>query len=323
MLSRSVMKNIVSLLLLAGLCVLAAASANAQVLRPRTLVEGEMIRLGDLFAALPADAADRPVAPAPAPGRTTLFDAAALVQVARDNALAWAPQTRFDRVLVQRASRPVTAEEIESRIDAALRADGLAEDMKIELLNRRLSLDAATGPGAAFEIQSLNYDRRDGAVVATLALNSGADATTPVEIRGVVYRTARVPVLSRPLRHGQVIGEEDIAWKDMRAGTVDTNIAIDLDAVVGKTPRTALRAGEPLRRTELMAPVVVAKGELVTMMLAAPQMMLTAQGRATENGANGQVIKVENTRSKMAVEAVVIGPNRVAVHLPSLAALTK
>jgi flagella basal body P-ring formation protein FlgA len=323
MISRPIMKNIVTVVLLAALFALAIASANAQVLRPRALIDGEMIRLGDLFAALPADAADRPVAPAPAPGRTTLFDAAGLAQVARDNALAWSPQTRFDRVLVQRASRPISAEEIENRLQAALKADGLPEDMKIELLNRRLSLDAATGPGPAFEIQSLNYDKRDGAFVATLAVNAGTDATTPVEVRGVAFRTTRVPILTRPLHHTQVIGPEDIAWKDMRAGAVDPNLVVDLDAILGKTPRTSVRAGEPLRRAELMAPVVVGKGELVTMVLTAPQMTLTAQGRATENGADGQVIKVENTRSKMTVEAVVIGPNRVAVHLPSLAALTK
>jgi flagella basal body P-ring formation protein FlgA len=226
-------------------------------------------------------------------------------------------------VLVQRASRPITAEDIETQIHAALKADGLPADMKIELLNRRLSLDAATGAGPAFDVQSLSYDKRDGTFVATLAVDAGAGVTMPVDVRGVTFRTARVPVLSRPFRHGKVIGPDDIAWKDMRAGSVDPSFVLDLDAILGKTPRTSLRAGEPLRRAELMAPVVVARGDLVTMVLIAPQMMLTAQGRATENGADGQVIKVENTRSKMAVEAVVIGPNRVAVHLTSLAALTK
>jgi len=323
MMSRPLVKNIVTAALLAGLLALAITSANAQVLRPRTMVDGEMVRLGDLFSALPDETADRAVAPAPAPGRTTLFDAAALAQIARDNGLAWSVQSRFDRVMVQRASRPIAAEEIENRIRAALKADGMPEDMSIELLNRRLSIDAATGPGPAFDIQSLSYDKRDGAFVATLAVNAGVDMTTPVDVRGIAFRTTRVPVLARPLRHGQVIGDDDIAWKDLRAGTLDSNLVVELDAILGKTPRNSLRAGEPLRRAELMAPVVVAKGNLVTMVLTAPQMMLTAQGRAAENGADGQVIKVENTRSKMTVEAVVVGPNRVAVHLSSLAALTK
>jgi len=316
------MKLIASLLALVFVA-LAGSAADAQILRPRALIDAEMIHLGDLFGALPAEAAGRIVAPAPAPGRTALFDAASLVSIARDNGLAWTPQTRFDRAVVQRASRPVGAEEIEARILTALKADGLEDGMQIELTNRRLSLDAATGPGPAFEIQSLNYDKRDGIFVAVLAVNMGTDSTSPVEVRGNAFRTARVPVLSRPLRHGQVISDDDIAWKEMRAGALDPNTMLDPEAIVGKTPRTSVRAGEILRRAELMAPIVIPRGELVTMVLNTPQMTLTAQGRATENGADGQTIKVENTRSKTTVEAVVVGPNRVTVQLPSLAALIK
>jgi flagella basal body P-ring formation protein FlgA len=316
------MKLIASLLALV-IVALGGSTADAQILRPRALVDSETIRLGDLFGALPAEAAARVIAPAPAPGRTTLFDASALVSVARENGLAWSPQSRFDRAVVQRASRTIQAEEIEARILAALKADGLEDGMQIELTNRRLSLDVATGAGAPFEVQSVNYDKRDGIFVATLALNMGADVAVPVEVRGTAFRTAKVPVLSRPFRHGQVIGDDDIAWKDLRAGTLDPNIMLDPEAIVGKTPRSAVRSGEVLRRADLMAPVVIAKGDLVTMVLTAPQMTLTAQGRATENGADGQTIKVENTRSKTLVEAVVVGPNRVAVHLQSLAALNK
>jgi flagella basal body P-ring formation protein FlgA len=130
-------------------------------------------------------------------------------------------------------------------------------------------------------------------------------------------------VLSRPFRHGQVISSDDITFKEQRAGSLDPNLMLDVDAIAGKTPRTSVRAGDPLRRADLIAPVVVAKGELVTMVLHTPQMTLTAQGRATENGADGQTIRVENTRSKTAIEATVIGPNRVSVHVPSLAAVAK
>src|SRR6185369_5285853 len=118
---------------------------------------------------------------------------------------------------------------------------------------------AATGPGASFEIQTLNYDKRDGAFVATIAVNAGADITTPVEVRGLAVRTTRVPVLARALRNGQVIGADDIAWKDVRAAAIDPNFVTELDGILGKTPRSSLRQDEPLRRSELMAPLVVAR----------------------------------------------------------------
>jgi flagella basal body P-ring formation protein FlgA len=315
------MTLIAPILLIAA--VLGAATADAQVLRPRAMVDGDVVRLGDIFAALPADAAERAIAPAPSPGRTTLFDAATLVQLARENGLNWAPQTRFDRAVVQRASRTVDAEDIEAGILAALKSEGLEDGMQIDLLNRRLALHAATGDGRPFEIRGVRYDRREKSFVASLMVDGGSDGATPVEVRGTVFRTARVPVLARAMRNGQVIGEDDIVWKDVREGSVDPNLALEPEAMIGKTPRTSVRPGEMLRRNELMAPIVIAKGELVTMVVSTPMMTLTAQGKATESGAEGQPIKVENTRSRTVVEGVVAGPNRVLITRPGLAALAK
>jgi flagella basal body P-ring formation protein FlgA len=303
--------------------VFTTAVADAQVLRPRAMVDGDVVRLGDIFAALPPAAAERAVAPAPSPGRTALFDSAALVQLAREHGLNWTPQSRFDRAVIQRTSRTVDAEDIEAGILAALRAEGLEDGMQIDLLNRKLALHAATGEGRPFEIRGVRYDRRDKSVVATLAVDGGAEGVVPVEVRGTVFRTMRVPVLGRAMRNGQVIGEEDIVWKDVKEGSVDPNLVVEPESLIGKTPRTMTRPGEMLRRTELMAPIVIAKGELVTMVVSTPMMTLTAQGKATENGAEGQPIKVENTRSRTVVEGVVAGPNRVIVSRPGLAALNK
>jgi len=302
-----------------GVWALAVQPAPAETLRPRVVVNDEVIHLGDLFASLPAAVADRAVAPAPAPGASVVFDAASLAVVARDNRLAWAPQTRFDRVLVQRASRVVTAEDVELAIRAALKADGLEPGLRIEVLNRRMTLNAATGDRPPFEVQAVQYDRRDGSFTATLALNAGGESTTPVEVRGNVFRSAKVPVLARAMRHGQVIADTDVTWIDVRAGAVDPSVVNDPGSLIGKTPRSAVRAGEMLRQADLVAPIVIAKGELVTMVLTTSSMALTATGRAVENGSDGQSIKVQNTRSKVTVEGVVAGPNRVVITSPTLA----
>jgi len=75
-----------------------------------------------------------------------------------------------------------------------------------------------------------------------------------------------------------------------------------------------LRAGQPIRNGDVRAPVVVAKGSLVTMILKTRNMILTSKGRAIENGAIGDTVKIMNTRSKTVIEAVVAGANRVTVN---------
>jgi len=172
------------------------------------------------------------------------------------------------------------------------------------------------GPGDAFEVAASRLDRRDGTFAATLLLRTGADAKTQIEVRGSFYRTVAMPVLARTMRSGEVIGEGDLAWIEVRAEAKDAAAISDPKDMIGRTPRRLARAGETLKPDELKAPTVVAKGALVTMVVETPSMTLTAKGRALEDGADGDTIKVQNTRSHQTVEGTVAGANRVLVALP-------
>ena len=44
-----------------------------------------------------------------------------------------------------------------------------------------------------------------------------------------------------------------------------------------------------------------------------PKMILTAQGKALDNGADGDTVRITNTQSKKVIEAEVTGMGRVAV----------
>jgi flagella basal body P-ring formation protein FlgA len=46
-------------------------------------------------------------------------------------------------------------------------------------------------------------------------------------------------------------------------------------------------------------------------------MRLTAQGKALEDGGMGAAIRIANTKSARTIEAVVAGPNLVAVAAPA------
>ncbi len=309
------MKRLATLL---PLLIALALPAAAETLRAQATVDGAAVRLGDLFAGAPSAIADRTVAPAPQPGRSMTFEAETLVAIARDAGIDWSPISRFDRATVTRASRTVTADDVEKAVLGDLRTEGVGADMHVELTNRRVVLSAATGPGAPFTLGAVRYNRQDGTVTATVNLATGG-APQPVELRGNVYRVIQAPVLTRNMSHGQVIGHDDLTFVAMRADRIDPSVVVDADTVLGKTPRSAVRAGVALRRSDFVAPIVVAKGTLVILTLTTPNLSLTVKGKALENGSDGQAIRVQNTRSHVTVEGVVSGPGRVVVNLPSLA----
>ncbi|MEJ0067694.1 MAG: hypothetical protein WDO24_01975 [Pseudomonadota bacterium] len=76
------------------------------VLKPQVTIERDMVRLGDLFAELPAaiDPAIE-VARAPAPGQKTTFDASALLNIANSQRIGWRPKRPL-RPRGRRARRP-------------------------------------------------------------------------------------------------------------------------------------------------------------------------------------------------------------------------
>jgi flagella basal body P-ring formation protein FlgA len=86
------------------------------------------------------------------------------------------------------------------------------------------------------------------------------------------------------------------------------------DQAIGMEAKVALAAAAPLPRAALAAPVVVKKGDLVTMIVETPAMKLAVSGEALEPGAIGAGIKVMNRSSKQMVAGKVIDHGVVLVQ---------
>ncbi|RME62266.1 MAG: flagella basal body P-ring formation protein FlgA, partial [Alphaproteobacteria bacterium] len=99
------------------------------------------------------------------------------------------------------------------------------------------------------------------------------------------------------------------------------DVVTDPSDIVGLSPRRPQLAGRVLRRVEFAAPIAVKKGTLVTLMLRQGALLLTTQGRALEDGAIGDTIRVQNTDSKQTIAGAVSAPGIVAVRSRSLGRL--
>ncbi len=291
---------------------LAAASADAAQTRDVVTVTGDFVRLGDLFEGI-GEKATVAIAHAPAPGVRAVYNATRLASLAYSHGIAWRPVSRFDRVIVKRASQIISREEIHAALRSELEKRGIAKGSEVEFTNRRTTVHLPIGVPATLAVQNLNYERRTGRFTATVTAPADHPSAVSLVVTGRVYKVIEVPVLNRRVPKGETITADDIDWIRLPATQVRRNIIVDEGRLLGKAPRRGLRAGQPIRNGDVRAPVVVAKGSLVTMILRTPSMVLTSKGRAIENGAIGDTVKIMNTRSKTVIEAVVAGANRVIV----------
>jgi flagellar basal body P-ring formation protein FlgA len=149
-----------------------------------------------------------------------------------------------------------------------------------------------------------------------LAGSAFADTTFGTSARASV--SAKIVVPARDVMRGEILGESDLALVDAPAGMLASNIVTKFDTLIGMQTRRALRAGESLRSDDVRRPVIVTKGQTVTMRFSAPGVELTAMGRAMSEGGVGDTVTVQNPASFRMISAVVIGVGTVRAADPSL-----
>jgi len=302
--------------LLGSVITVPAASLQSNMI----VVEGDIVRLGDLFqdAGLKADAA---VMYSPAPGRRVTLNAAWLGQVARIFQVAWQPMSSSDHIVVERAGHIVTTSEIVTALRRALQSRGMPEHADIELNVRNLQLSLPLDIPSTVDVQNANYDNANGLFTAVLIAGGNHPSAQRVTVQGRAYAATAVPVLRRQVNSGEIIRKDDVDVVYRRDDLVGRDVITDAKQLIGRTPMYRVRPGEPVRVTDVRAPILVSRGGQIIIKLEYGAMTITAQGKALDEGARGDVIRVENLQSNKTIEATVAGPDLVTVTLgPRLAA---
>lgn len=110
----------------------------------------------------------------------------------------------------------------------------------------------------------------------------------PVEIAV----TGNYVTTARPILAGQVIQPGDLHVASGDVSSLPTGIIADPAAAVGKTLRNSLGAGQLLRSDQLVSPIVIRQGQTVRVVSKGSGFAVTAEGKAINNAAEGQVAQV-------------------------------
>lgn len=290
----------------------AIGGANAAELRQHSAVSSDVVTLGDIFSDLES-AADTVIMRAPKPGKNLVLSTAKLVQVAKAKGIAWTPQFGDETLLVERLSNIIGREEIHAALEESLALDGFGENYEIELSSRIQPIHVALGGSAEVDVISFDSDFRRTRFSATIAAPAGDPTAPRMRISGRIYRTELLPVVIRRIDGGETIGEADGAWRRVRVSTIRSGTVESMEQLIGMNARRPLRAEMAVRRADLRTPVLIPKGSSVKMVYRNGGLLLVALGRAVEDGAAGQEMRIMNLKSKAVVIAKAISPDTVAV----------
>lgn len=286
-----------------------AQDAQTVVLKERLVSTDAVITLSDLFDQI-GEAGDVALARAPAPGQALSLSPDFVQQTAAQEGLHWANAGGVLRVTIERAARTIDSSALVQIIEEALFVE-TGRPHLIVLSNTRQTLQAPINQLGGPELIRFDHDARSAMFRAEIAAYPGGE---PIMISGRAHRVSDVPVLNRPLARGEVITDADITWLRLPENEIRGEIMLSTEDLVGMTAKRGLTPERPIRSYDITPPIVVERGELVSLVYQVGSLTLTAQARALENAEAGSFIRFVNLQSNRTVEAQVTGPGLAHVY---------
>jgi flagella basal body P-ring formation protein FlgA len=286
-------------------------------LKASATVSGEIVRIGDLIsnAGVVSEIA---IFRAPDLGATGVVPASRVLDAVRPHHLIGINTGDVTEVAVTRAARAITTSDVEARITRFFTGQqglGKAENLVVQFDHDVRTRHVEPNANVELHVVRSNYEPRSGRFDVAIELVGGAGTRRQVtRYTGVLFEGAEAAVVIRPLARGEVIKRTDVAIERRRKSELHNDPVGPNDAVIGMAARQPLRAGQVLRRADMMKPELVQRNETVTLVFEVPGIRLTMRGKALESGAEGDLVSVLNVQSKRTIQGTVAGHNLVVVQ---------
>lgn len=302
------------------------AAAQAQpvniTLKGSNTVDRADVMLSDVFDGLSAGQ-DCVIAAAPLPGKKITYDVTVLTRTAMMYRLPWRARSLSDSITLTRAANSITAQMVSDVIAGRYRELGAEGELTVQLDQSGFKLDMPTDIQPTLALVGLQQDKENARFVADFDIASGTPAAKRVTLMGRIVARIAIPVLNKPLNTGDIINAADLDTIMLPSDRANSLVKLDAD-LIGKAAKRTLSANQPLRPGDIAPPRVVTNGQLVTVLVSTPVMQLTAQGRALQDGALGDTIRIVNTQSNRTLQGKVEGDGlvRITIGMPPAMAAT-
>jgi flagella basal body P-ring formation protein FlgA len=124
---------------------------------------------------------------------------------------------------------------------------------------------------------------------------------------GAVFAQSVTPV--RAIRAQTILSADDLALQD---AAVQGGIA-EIAAAVGREARVTLYPGRPILTSQIGAPALIERNQLVRMTYARGALSIVTEGRALDRAGEGELVRVMNLASRQTVTGTVAADGTVEV----------
>lgn len=281
-------------------------------IRDITVIERNTVHLGDIFDDIEGKA-DIVLGYAPSPGEEMIIGTQALARLAESYGINWRPGG-FEQVVIKRSASVIGLKNITELIEKHLREKGHSEKINITFLGEvpEIILPGKHKPSA--EIKDFEYNHRTGRFHATLVAPSIEKPLQKISVKGAVEQIVEIPVLAERMQNGDIIGFNDVVMMEVRHSALESDILVKQEDLIGMTPKRIILPGRPVIQDTIQKPLLVERGESVTLVYTSNVLKLTTKGKAMQDGSEGDLIRIMNLDSNRFVQGIVKNNGVVEVY---------
>jgi flagella basal body P-ring formation protein FlgA len=232
----------------------AGGSANTLdeelTLKTAISVQSDVVTLGDVFDGY-LSRPEKVIAQAPKPGQRMTLTAAWLADTARTYGLAWQPANSFDRAIVYQPGQAITSDDVLGAVKTSLVASGMPASYGLTSSAPIATVTVAMSAEKGVEVREAMFDANTRTFSAVVQIPPGDPQAMFIQVRGVAFATVQVPVLRQAAGKTTTISADMIDLIALPESQMRPSTVIDPNILIGKTPKMFLRAGQPIRETEL------------------------------------------------------------------------
>jgi flagellar basal body P-ring formation protein FlgA len=308
------MKQIITLtLLLTTLALPAFAGTAPSRLTGKTLIDGDVVTVGDLFTNA-AGNANHALAPAPQIGAALVLKANDLQRVANAFKLNW-KATGTETVALERNATAVTAEDITKALAESELKTQISDDAQFKVTNLNEDIIVPGQSEPELKIGATTFNEKTDAFTAELIVLHNDTVIKTVTLNGLATPLAQIPVLKYTMASNTPITAQDLTEISVPKKQLRSDMITSKNELIGMTPKRSLQGNQTILRKDVNPPIMVKRNDIVTIIYKNGPIELSSKARALGAGATGDSVMMMNTTSKKSFEAKVTGPQQAEVNL--------
>lgn len=164
-------------------------------------------------------------------------------------------------------------------------------------------------PENGARLEGFSFDPRSGMFATRLVMPQGES----IGFRGQALIAVPVYVPVRRIAAGTLLMESDFQTIDIALNALPSKSLRNPQDIVGMESRRILLEGRPIVEGSISEPLVIERGDKVTIVLSNGGLNLSAPGKSLEDGAKGEDIRIVNLTSNVALTATVVKQGLVEV----------